>query len=467
MDWDDRRRLARDIAQLTAPDLQGVLLRCHLAQRTSVGAIDVPMQSEDHAVRKQSNWQLTSRVDLDALDNEVLLELRKFVDACYVPKQAPLEQCEICCGLWSNGRVLACGNHACSTRIHEECYGNVLRDDPNGPWFCPSCAYGAPLQCCLCLREGGALKPTSDRRWAHAICALAIPELTFRDVPTLEPIDGIMDLDPSRFRTLCNLCKRKGGAVVLCEEPSCATAYHVYCAAEAGLWIGAPGDAATPANPMALFCDKHLPTDRLLGAKRFVSDEDLALEAIEAKQIRKDNNHVPKDSADDYGFIMNSTALLLEQLKWSARVVTPTLPSSTDASTLFQVTPRLYSQNRFPIKSLVPEAVARLVDVGDGVPVFPPPRGRKIPDGPKLVGGLVEVFWKGHDAWHRARVLEYCPTRQMNHVKYLADGRDEWLRLVPGQCHVLRLASSDVKRIKLVRYKHKDQREWRPKPMSF
>ncbi|OQS01595.1 hypothetical protein ACHHYP_00584 [Achlya hypogyna] len=459
MDWDDRRRLARDIAVLSAPDLQGVLLRCHLTAPASRPQ-QVPTQTADHDVRKASDWQITSRVDLDTLDPSVLLELRQYVDACYVPRQAPLEQCEICCGLWSAGRVLACGNHNCSTRIHEECFGCVLRDDANGPWFCPSCAYGAPLQCCLCLREGGALKPTSDRRWAHVICALAIPELTFRDVPTMEPIDGILDLDPYRFRTLCNLCKRKGGAVVLCEEPNCGTAYHVYCAAEAGLWIG-----AGPTNPMALYCDKHLPTERILGAKRYVSEEDLAIETIEASQ----QPVVTRGStdADDYTFVMHSTSLLLEQLHWSQRVVTPTLPPTADSGQLFQVTPRLYHQARFPVRPLVAEAVAKTVPPEDGTPTFPPLRSKRIPDGPKLIGAIVEVLWQGFNTWHRARVLAYCPTRQMNQIRYLDDSREEWLRLVSGQCHVLRLPEDDVKRIRLVRYQYQGQREWRPKPKDF
>ncbi|OQR94021.1 hypothetical protein THRCLA_08275 [Thraustotheca clavata] len=464
MDWDERRRLARDIATLTAPDLQGVLLRCNLAA-PSANSIEPKTQAEDHGTSKRSNWQMTTCVDLDSFDQSVLLELRAYVDSCYRTRKPPLEQCDICCGLWSIGRVITCGNQMCSTKIHEECFGSVLREDANGPWFCPSCLNGTPLQCCLCLREGGALKPTSDRRWAHVICALAIPELSFRDVPTMEPIDGIIDLDPFRFRTLCNICKRKGGAVVLCEEPNCGTAFHVFCAAEAGLWIGKAAAGGEPANPMALFCDKHLPQDRIVGAKRYVSEEDLAIETIEAS-----NPIAEIPSSDDYNFVCNSATFLLAMQKWNIRVVTPNLPPSS--SSLFDVTPRLYHQNRFPVKPLVSEMVAKFVDVEDNntIPVFPikrTARKHKLPDGPKLVGGIVEVFWKGYDEWNRAKVIEWCPTRQMNLLRYLSDDREEWLRLVHGQCHVLRLSSDNPKLIKLMRYKYKSSREWRPKVKDF
>ena len=33
------------------------------------------------------------------------------------------------------------------------------------------------------------MKPTTDGNWAHVVCALAVPEVSFLDVPTRSPVD--------------------------------------------------------------------------------------------------------------------------------------------------------------------------------------------------------------------------------------------------------------------------------------
>ncbi|KAF0684882.1 Aste57867_23126 [Aphanomyces stellatus] len=475
MDWDDRRRLAKDIASLSSPDVQGILLRCHLASPSTVSFVDeTPMVTKDHDIAKASNWQGTSYVDLDLLDQAVLLELRAYVDACYVPKPVPGDQCEICCGLWSKGRVLACGNPMCSTRIHEECFGMILRSDPNGPWVCPSCAYGSPLQCCLCLRDGGAIKPTSDGRWAHVICTLGIPELTFRDVPTMEPVDGMADIDHTRLRAMCNLCKRKGGAITTCEDENCGTGFHLYCAAEAGLWIGAAADPTaippTTAKPFALFCEKHLPADRVIGAKRFISDEDLVFETMQPKPgvgAPIGGDDTVDRRATDYTFVLDSAPYLLERHTWKERVVT-----SSQAAPAFEVTPRLYSHGRFPVKTLVSELVHKATPEATSTSTFPPPVPRSgsapaFPDGPMLVGAIVEVYWKGFDDWFRAKVTDWDATRRMNQVQYLGEPRMEWLTLRAGTCHILRLPSDPPTKVKIVQCTYKGDAQWRPKVKEF
>lgn len=44
-------------------------------------------------------------------------------------------------------------------------------------------------ECCLCCLRGGALKPTSNGKWAHIVCALAITEIKFDNIPKREPIN--------------------------------------------------------------------------------------------------------------------------------------------------------------------------------------------------------------------------------------------------------------------------------------
>lgn len=44
-------------------------------------------------------------------------------------------------------------------------------------------------ECCLCCMRGGALKPTSNGKWAHVVCALTITEVKFENILKREPIN--------------------------------------------------------------------------------------------------------------------------------------------------------------------------------------------------------------------------------------------------------------------------------------
>ncbi|KAB1208396.1 Histone-lysine N-methyltransferase ATX2 [Morella rubra] len=46
-----------------------------------------------------------------------------------------------------------------------------------------------PTSSCLCLTEGGALKPTVAGSWAHMVCALLVPDVLFADTEGQEGID--------------------------------------------------------------------------------------------------------------------------------------------------------------------------------------------------------------------------------------------------------------------------------------
>ena len=43
-------------------------------------------------------------------------------------------------------------------------------------------------RCCLCVMRGGALKLTSDNKWAHVICAICLPDVTFENIAKRYPI---------------------------------------------------------------------------------------------------------------------------------------------------------------------------------------------------------------------------------------------------------------------------------------
>lgn len=57
-------------------------------------------------------------------------------------------------------------------------------------WQCARCVQGTiPAECVLCSLRGGALKPTTDEKWAHIVCAIAHAEVLFNSVSSREPID--------------------------------------------------------------------------------------------------------------------------------------------------------------------------------------------------------------------------------------------------------------------------------------
>jgi hypothetical protein len=55
--------------------------------------------------------------------------------------------------------------------------------------------------------EGGAFKRTVDGRWAHVVCALWIPELSFKNKEAMEPISQINKIPKSRWFLVFNFSK--------------------------------------------------------------------------------------------------------------------------------------------------------------------------------------------------------------------------------------------------------------------
>jgi len=88
----------------------------------------------------------------------------------------------------------------------------------------------------------GAMKRSSDGGWAHVVCALYIPEVSFGNDATMEPI--ILSKIPStRFGQECSICIQNGrskmiatsGACCGCTVKNCSQVFHVTCAQANGL----------------------------------------------------------------------------------------------------------------------------------------------------------------------------------------------------------------------------------------
>ncbi|TYK23919.1 histone-lysine N-methyltransferase ATX2-like isoform X2 [Cucumis melo var. makuwa] len=119
-----------------------------------------------------------------------------------------LDKCSVCHmdEEYENNLFLQCDK--CRMMVHARCYGELEPVD-GVIWLCNLCRPGSPdcpPPCCLCPVIGGAMKPTTDGRWAHLACAIWIPETCLSDIKKMEPIDGLNRINklipPSTSATL-------------------------------------------------------------------------------------------------------------------------------------------------------------------------------------------------------------------------------------------------------------------------
>ncbi|KAE9535255.1 hypothetical protein AGLY_007988 [Aphis glycines] len=154
--------------------------------------------------------------------------------------------CSVCCDDtgWTENPLVYCDGPNCNVAVHQACYG--IRIVPKGEWFCRKCEAfkekSIKVKCELCPSKDGALKPTENGNWAHVVCALYIPEVTFMDVTTMEPVK-LSAIPRDRFNRLCYICEEKNkgqkvtvsGACMSCNKSGCKLGFHVTCAQSAGL----------------------------------------------------------------------------------------------------------------------------------------------------------------------------------------------------------------------------------------
>ncbi|CAL8375407.1 unnamed protein product [Arctogadus glacialis] len=196
---------------------------------------------------------------MDRLEKESLGEQR-----------SPVDEDAVCCicmdgDAADSNVILFCD--ACDIAVHQECYG--VPYVPEGQWLCRHCLQRPtrPAECLFCPNRGGALKKTDDDRWGHVACALWVPEVGFSDTVFIEPIDGVGNIPPARWKLTCSLCKEKGaGACIQCHRANCYTAFHVSCAQRAGLYmkmepVREPSEAGAAAFSVkkTAYCCAHTP----------------------------------------------------------------------------------------------------------------------------------------------------------------------------------------------------------------
>ncbi|WCJ41500.1 Histone-lysine N-methyltransferase ATX2 [Euphorbia peplus] len=189
-------------------------------------------------IKGLSKSRLSSKMSLRKLSAERYRDL----PAGYRPVRVDwkdLDKCSVCHmdEEYENNLFLQCDK--CRMMVHARCYGELEPVD-GVLWLCNLCrpeAPDCPPPCCLCPVIGGAMKPTTDGRWAHLACAIWIPETCLSDIKRMEPIDGLNRINKDRWKLLCSICSVAYGACIQCSNNTCRVAYHPLCARAAGLCV--------------------------------------------------------------------------------------------------------------------------------------------------------------------------------------------------------------------------------------
>ncbi|EGG14670.1 PHD zinc finger-containing protein [Cavenderia fasciculata] len=205
--------------------------------------VEYDMDSEDEEwlteYNKSSNTIYTEddfEAVIDRLEKETF-EYKQSIGSDMFPHFSSSEAEDVCSVCFDGAsddtnQIVYCDG--CDIAVHQECYG--IRLIPEGHWFCQRCEspLKSKIECVLCKKSNGALKQTVDGEWSHLVCILNMPEInriavlgTGKD--RVGPAGLFSHIPKQRFKLLCYVCRKKGGACIQCRQRSCAVAFHAYC----------------------------------------------------------------------------------------------------------------------------------------------------------------------------------------------------------------------------------------------
>ncbi|NXX82955.1 KDM4C demethylase, partial [Urocolius indicus] len=159
-------------------------------------------------------------------------------EMCFIYSEENTEHYPSNAFIEEDGTSLLISCTKCCVRVHASCYG-VPSHEIHNEWLCSRCRKEAwTAECCLCNLRGGALKQTTDKKWAHVMCAIAIPEVRFGNVTERTPIDTSR-IPLQRLKLKCIFCRQRvkkiSGACIQCSYGRCPASFHVTCAHAAGV----------------------------------------------------------------------------------------------------------------------------------------------------------------------------------------------------------------------------------------
>ncbi|XP_076649337.1 lysine-specific demethylase 4C [Halictus rubicundus] len=149
-----------------------------------------------------------------------------------------------------NDKLLRC--RECHVTVHASCYGITVVPTDIRNWACDKCKAGKQqVMCCLCPMRGGAVKRTSDSNWAHILCALLLPGVTFKDAVNKDPIN-VLTIKPDIVKQQCCYCGQTDGACLNCSQ--CNNLFHPSCGLISGAMFSIP---VYNSLELQVTCDGH------------------------------------------------------------------------------------------------------------------------------------------------------------------------------------------------------------------
>lgn len=292
--------------------------------------LEYDMDDHDEAWLKKMNdkWRKDLGYELTEHDFEQLMDrLEKesyFESKSEGRKVIPEVDDDAVCAICLNGdsdnntnQIIFCD--MCDLPVHQECYG--VPYIPEGQWICRRCLQSpsSGVDCVLCPNKGGAFKQTEDGRWAHVICALWIPEVSFANTVFLEPIDNIDRIPQARWKLTCYICKQKrAGACIQCRKNNCYVPFHVTCAQQAGLYMRIKTHRFTNESGPYMdvlkeaFCDAHAPKNKSKKSKGMYSDDE-DTETEEMDEVKISKNYYKKMTGNKRDSISKTRRILAEK----------------------------------------------------------------------------------------------------------------------------------------------------------
>ncbi|EGR28743.1 PHD-finger family protein, putative [Ichthyophthirius multifiliis] len=100
-------------------------------------------------------------------------------------------------------------------------------------------------------------EPKPNYVWCHISCTLWTPECYFDDRNYYNFVKGIENIDKSRFKLLCKVCKlRDAGSCIKCSKGNCEEAFHSECARRANICLEVKNSERLQ---YLLYCELHTP----------------------------------------------------------------------------------------------------------------------------------------------------------------------------------------------------------------
>ncbi|KAF5842507.1 hypothetical protein DUNSADRAFT_6751, partial [Dunaliella salina] len=202
------QKMGLEMFGLTRPRLRAAIQQLPHAERCERFC---SWAGDEHGGQRRTTPALTYEEKLERL---LLLSPHQKLPEAITPQPCGphvLWECDVCGedAEYDDSVLVQCD--MCGVTVHTQCYG-LGRDCGAAVggdlWLCDVCTLRDkglkdPPACVLCPVVGGAMKRTSDWRWAHMVCASWVPEVGFGGADRVETIEGVQYVSRACLSIFC------------------------------------------------------------------------------------------------------------------------------------------------------------------------------------------------------------------------------------------------------------------------